>query len=369
MYIKRYSTNFSSNLSEYRRINRTLLFVDMQFYKKVVEYGYPRKEKSTMNQVKIGKFISECRKEKGLTQQELADRLGLTAKAVSKWETGKGLPDVSLYEAICKELGITLNEFFAGEHIEEQRLIVQTDENLEDILKEYYKMKRQKNIITLVLGIVAGFFVLQIIQIVKSLFLAGGVIAIMSIFDFALKPEVRTDITQYEKSYYIENYGGDLDSDLSIFPDKINDDIEVKYFESSLTTGLFDTDGYIVLEYTLNEADFQKEIARLSQLEKNIENYNGKVYKNQVMYAEDEYAYPAYITIDGYADTFEYALIDEENYRIICVYLAYIDSANFKYDEYLKLDKSCYKDYDNLDEFSIYTHTFDGGKSYVEYSD
>lgn len=322
-----------------------------------------------MNQVKIGKFISQCRKEKGLTQQELADRLGLTAKAVSKWETGKGLPDVSLYEAVCKELGITLNEFFAGEHIEEQRLVVQTDENLEDILKEYYKMKKQKNIITLVLGIIAGFFVMQIIQIVKSMFLTGGIIAILSFFDLEPKPDVCTDITQYEKSYYIETYNSDLDSNLSVFPDEIRDNMEVVKFESSLTTGLFDTDGYIVLEYTLDEVDFAKEIKRLSQLEIDIENYDGEVFTNHVMYAEDEYIYPAYITIDGYADTFEYALIDEENNRIICVYLAYIDAANFKYDEYLKKDESCYEDFDNLDEFSMYTHTFDGGNIYVEFSD
>lgn len=320
-----------------------------------------------MNQVKIGKFISECRKEKGLTQQELASRLGLTAKAVSKWETGKGLPDVSLYEALCKELGITLNEFFAGEHIEEQRIIAQTDENLEDILKEYYKMKKQKNIITLVLTIIVGGFILWLIDFVKRFILVGGVFTLLSVFDLEPKPDVHTDVTQYEKSYYLENYGGDLDSDLSIFPDKITDDMEVKCFESSLTTGLFDTDGYIVLEYTLDEADFHKEIVRLSQLEKDIENYDGKVYTNQVMYVEDEYAYPAYITIDGYTNTFEYALIDEENYRIICVYLAYIDIANFKYDEYLKTEQSCYEDYDNLDEFSMYTHTFDGGKSYIGY--
>ncbi len=319
-----------------------------------------------MNQVKIGKFISECRKEKGFTQQELADRLGLTAKAVSKWETGKGLPDVSLYEAICKELGITLNEFFAGEHIEEQRVVAQTDENLEDILKEYYKMKKQKNIITVILCVLAFFFALCVFQILKSFLLLGGFIGL----DFLIaETDVRKDISQYDKQYYIENYGGDLDSDLSVFPDEIRDDMNVKNFESSLKYGLFDTDGYIVLEYTLDKVNFAKEIARLHSLEKDIENYDGEVYTNQVMYAEDEYAYPAYITIDGYSDTFEYALIDAENYRIICVYLAYMDTANFKYDEYLKLDKSCYNDYDNLDEFSIYTHTFDGGKSYVEYSD
>ena len=322
-----------------------------------------------MNQVKIGQFIAECRKEKGLTQQELANRLGLTAKAVSKWETGKGLPDVSLYEDLCKELGITLNEFFAGEHIEEQRIIAQTDENLEDMLKEYYKMKKQKNIILIILAVIVGGFVFWLIDFIKSVILVGGIITLSGVFGWKIEPEVLTDTSKYTKNYYIETYSGDLDSNLSVFPERITDDMTVKTFKSSLATGLFDTDGYIFLEYTLNQEEFEKEVARLQALEVKIENYDGESFNNKVMYTEEEYAYPAYITIDGYADTYEYALIDEENCRIICAYLAYIDSEEFPYKEYLKLDKSCYDDTDDLDEFSMYTHTFDGGKSYVEFCD
>lgn len=322
-----------------------------------------------MDQVKIGNFISECRKEKRMTQQELANRLGLTAKAVSKWETGKGLPDVSLYEDICKELGITLNEFFAGEHIEERRIIAQTDENLEEILKEYYKMKKQKNIITFILLVIVSGLAIWLINLIRKVFLVGGIVSLVGLLGLEIEPEIRTDASQYAKNYYIETYGGDLDSNLSIFPDEITEDMEVINFESSLATGLFDTDGYIFLEYTLDKVDFDNEVARLQDLQAKIENYDGQVYINKVMYSEDDYAYPTYITIDGYADTFEYALIDEENSRIICVYLAYYNDSRFTKEEYLKVDKSCYSDFDNLDEFSMYTHTFDGGKSYVEYND
>lgn len=322
-----------------------------------------------MDQVKIGNFISECRKEKRMTQQELANRLGLTAKAVSKWETGKGLPDVSLYEDICKELGITLNEFFAGEHIEERRIIAQTDENLEEILKEYYKMKKQKNIITFILLVIVSGLAIWLINLIRKVFLVGGIVSLVGLLGLEIEPEIRTDASQYAKNYYIEAYGGDLDSNLSIFPDEITEDMKVINFESSLATGLFDTDGYIFLEYTLDKVDFDNEVARLQDLQAKIENYDGQVYINKVMYSEDDYAYPTYITIDGYADTFEYALIDEENSRIICVYLAYYNDSRFTKEEYLKVDKSCYSDFDNLDEFSMYTHTFDGGKSYVEYND
>lgn len=70
-----------------------------------------------MNQEKIGKFISECRKEKQITQEQLAVQLGVTSKSISKWETGKCLPDASKYKLLCEILGITVNELFSGERL------------------------------------------------------------------------------------------------------------------------------------------------------------------------------------------------------------------------------------------------------------
>ncbi len=83
-----------------------------------------------MNQVKIGKLISECRKNKKMTQREFAELLGVTDKSVSKWENGVCLPDVSLYKNICEILGITLNEFFAGQKIPDETFKEVADENL-----------------------------------------------------------------------------------------------------------------------------------------------------------------------------------------------------------------------------------------------
>lgn len=68
-----------------------------------------------MNSEKIGEFITSCRKTKGLTQQKLADDLGITNKAVSKWETGQGIPDVSLLPSLAELLGVTVDELLAGE--------------------------------------------------------------------------------------------------------------------------------------------------------------------------------------------------------------------------------------------------------------
>lgn len=75
-----------------------------------------------MDQKKIGGFIAARRKETGLTQSQLAEMLGITDKAVSKWETGKSMPDLSLFCPLCDLLHITLNELLAGEFIPDENL-------------------------------------------------------------------------------------------------------------------------------------------------------------------------------------------------------------------------------------------------------
>lgn len=73
-----------------------------------------------MNQEKIGKFIARLRKEKGLTQAQLAEHFDISNKAVSKWENGKSLPDASIMIDLCNLLGITVNELLSGERINEE---------------------------------------------------------------------------------------------------------------------------------------------------------------------------------------------------------------------------------------------------------
>ncbi|MGN1370766.1 MAG: helix-turn-helix domain-containing protein [Candidatus Coprovivens sp.] len=94
-----------------------------------------------MNQEKIGKFILKCRNEKKLTQQELADKLGVTNKAISKWENGRGMPDYSIFHNLCKELDISVIELLNGEK----------NKNEEKIITEYidFKEKKLKKIILL----------------------------------------------------------------------------------------------------------------------------------------------------------------------------------------------------------------------------
>lgn len=70
-----------------------------------------------MNQIQIGRFIAASRKAQSLTQRQLADKLGISDKTVSKWERGKGLPEVSLMLPLCASLGITVNDLLSGERV------------------------------------------------------------------------------------------------------------------------------------------------------------------------------------------------------------------------------------------------------------
>lgn len=90
-----------------------------------------------MNQIKIGAFISERRKAKGWTQSQLAEKLEITDKAVSKWETGRSMPDLSLFLPLCTLLEVTLNELFAGECIAEEKLKEKADEVLMDVITKW----------------------------------------------------------------------------------------------------------------------------------------------------------------------------------------------------------------------------------------
>ena len=73
-----------------------------------------------MNQEKIGKFIAQKRKEKGLTQQDISNKLGVTDRSVSNWERGKNMPDLSLFYPLCKILDVSINELLNGEEIDEK---------------------------------------------------------------------------------------------------------------------------------------------------------------------------------------------------------------------------------------------------------
>ena len=111
-----------------------------------------------MNQEKIGKFIAKLRKEKNMTQNELAESLGITDRAISKWENGRGMPDLSLLTPLCEILGVSINELLSGERLDKKDYQEKLEENfintIDYIDKKNVKSNTIKSIIWLVVGII-----------------------------------------------------------------------------------------------------------------------------------------------------------------------------------------------------------------------
>lgn len=108
-----------------------------------------------MDQVKIGKFIAECRKKASLTQMQLAEKLGITDRAISKWETGKSLPDSSIMLELCGILGITVNDLLSGEVITLENYNKELEGKLLGMIKEKEQADRRLLVLEWVVAILS----------------------------------------------------------------------------------------------------------------------------------------------------------------------------------------------------------------------
>lgn len=123
-----------------------------------------------MDLIKIGKYIAFKRKEQDLTQKQLAEKLNMSDKSVSKWERGICLPDVSVYLELCKILGISINEFLAGEDIPKETIEQKAEENIIQITKDNKnKQKYLKKIMRLLIIMLVVFIFITSIFIYKKL--------------------------------------------------------------------------------------------------------------------------------------------------------------------------------------------------------
>ena len=122
-----------------------------------------------MDQVKTGQFIKTCRKEKGLTQREVAEKLGISEKAVSKWETGNGLPEVGLMLPLCELLEISVNELLSGERLDEKRYFEKAEQNIMTLIQEKAEAKKKLIIavITAVITLLAGITIMVVAEVLE----------------------------------------------------------------------------------------------------------------------------------------------------------------------------------------------------------
>ena len=98
-----------------------------------------------MDQEKIGKFIANCRKEKNITQQELAEKLGVSDRTIGNWENGRNMPDLSLFKPLCQELDITLNDLISGEKVKEKEYQEKLEENIINTINYTNKKIENRN--------------------------------------------------------------------------------------------------------------------------------------------------------------------------------------------------------------------------------
>lgn len=136
-----------------------------------------------MNQIDTGKFIASCRKEKGLTQAQLAEKLNITDRAVSKWETGKCMPDSSIMLELCNILGVTVNELLSGERIELNHYEEKVNENLIELKRKDENNMKKNTIISTIytIAMVIGILVCCICDIAISGTLTWSLIVLSSI--------------------------------------------------------------------------------------------------------------------------------------------------------------------------------------------
>ena len=116
--------------------------------------------------IKIGSFISNVRKEQGLTQKQLAERVGVSDKAVSRWETGKGLPDTSIMSDLCEALGININELLSGERLDADTYSGKAEKLMVDLVRDAQKSRDERK------SVIIGLFLGVVFLIVGLLFIA-----------------------------------------------------------------------------------------------------------------------------------------------------------------------------------------------------
>ena len=170
-----------------------------------------------MDQIKIGKFIATCRKNKKLTQVQLAEKLNITDRAVSKWETGNGMPDSSIMLELCKELGISVNELLSGEMIKMEDYDKKAEENLIEMKKQKEEADKRMIKLEFVIGYLSSITFMVLIFIasfietqtwIRIALIIFGVITFIVGMHYCLKIEQTAGYYECSKCHhkYIPTY-------------------------------------------------------------------------------------------------------------------------------------------------------------------
>lgn len=135
-----------------------------------------------MDQIKMGKFIQERRKEKRLTQSELAEKLDVTDRAVSKWENGNCIPDASNIQELCKILNITINDLFSGCVVDMRDNEKKLEENLLEMIKIKEKRDKELLILEIFIGVIVSIIMFLCIMIASFVQMEDWIRIVLIVF-------------------------------------------------------------------------------------------------------------------------------------------------------------------------------------------
>lgn len=188
-----------------------------------------------MNQEKIGKFIARCRKDKNLTQEQLANKLGISDRAISKWENGKCLMDISFLKPLSEILGVSVVEILNGEKIVDENIYSKTEEvtlNTLDYAKSEIKKNKLKSIIAILTMLVVLFVIVFVIY--KCILLSKYNVEPVDNYEkFVENLEIKNTIKVYKKTINDKDYL--VESDIKLRNDfadytRIDENISIKYY-------------------------------------------------------------------------------------------------------------------------------------------
>ena len=139
-----------------------------------------------MDQVKIGRFIAKCRKKTNLTQMQLAEKLNITDRAVSKWETGKAMPDSSIMLDLCDVLGISVNDLLCGEVVAMDNYNKELENNLLDMIKQKEQADKRLLSVEVFIGITATIVLFTLIFVAAFIQMETWLKISLVVFGFIL---------------------------------------------------------------------------------------------------------------------------------------------------------------------------------------
>ena len=139
-----------------------------------------------MDQVKIGRFIAECRKKANLTQMQLAEKLNITDRAISKWETGKSLPDSSIMLELCDVLGIGVNDLLCGEKVTMDHYNKELENNLLEAIKQKEQADRRLLSAEVFVGVIATVILFSLIFVAALVQMESWLRAVLIVAGFVL---------------------------------------------------------------------------------------------------------------------------------------------------------------------------------------